>query len=74
MVSLANAERVARTVSGDVPYAYCFPCLANRLGLTEKEVRDAAQLLLARRDFMVNQRTCHRCQQTGEALGLEKDS
>lgn len=72
MVFLADAERVGHTVLANFPYAYCVRCLAPKLRLSEKEVRDAVQLLAIRDDFRLDRRVCHVCDRTEALLVTEK--
>jgi hypothetical protein len=61
-------ERVAHTVLANFPYAYCFRCLAVRLPLSEKEVREAAQVLIVRDGFRLDRRVCYGCGRTETLL------
>jgi hypothetical protein len=72
MVFLADAERVGHTVLANFPYAYCVRCLAPKLRLSEKEVRDAARLLVVRDGFMLDRRVCYACDRTEALLVTEK--
>jgi hypothetical protein len=54
-------ERIASAVQSQLPYAYCFPCLATRLGATEPDVRSGAQALVMRQGFRRDRRVCCSC-------------
>jgi hypothetical protein len=55
------ANRVAGAVRGHFPSTRCFRCLSLQLGLTEKEVRDVAQVLVVRDEFKIVSRVCDAC-------------
>jgi hypothetical protein len=55
------SERLAQAVRANSPLAHCFACLAGQLGLTEKAVRDAAQVLIVREPFLLQRRACSLC-------------
>jgi hypothetical protein len=44
------------------PAAFCFPCLATRLALPEKQLRVATRFLRLRPDIRVHLGACHICQ------------
>lgn len=48
-------------VRGSAPHAYCFACSAVKLALSEAQVRDAAQTLVAMHGFGLSRRECHTC-------------
>jgi hypothetical protein len=54
-------ERVVQAVVASFPFAFCFNCLATRLGLSENLVRDATQSVISREDFRVERRSCYGC-------------
>jgi hypothetical protein len=66
MVTLA--DRVARAVNQHAPAHRCTPCLSLQLRVTEKEVREAAQVLAARGDFKVLRRPCVLCAVVDDVL------
>jgi hypothetical protein len=56
---LNRLEKVVREAS---PLGYCFRCLAGLLAVTEKQVRDAAQVLMVPAGrFMVPHEICKAC-------------
>jgi hypothetical protein len=68
----AIVERVAQAVVASFPFAFCFSCLATHLGLTEKDARSAAQIVIGREGFRVEQRSCYGCNRTERVLVGEK--
>jgi hypothetical protein len=59
--------RLAAVLRESQPSGYCIDCLAAKLDLPPKEVRDAAQVLVARPGFRVIGSACYTC-------GSNKDS
>jgi hypothetical protein len=57
----ALAGRVASAVREHFPSTRCFLCLSLQLASTEKEVRDAAQVLVVRDEFKTVSRVCVSC-------------
>ena len=55
------ADRVAHAVLANFPYAYCFRCLASQLGLSEREVREAALFVVVRDGVGLDRRVCPAC-------------
>jgi hypothetical protein len=43
------------------PFSQCFTCLAQQLMVTETMVREVAQLLVVRDEFVLDQRICCTC-------------
>jgi CheY-like chemotaxis protein len=64
--------RVAHAVLANLPHAYCFRCLAAQLRLTEKAVSMAAQLLVVRKEFRLDQWVCVACKRLESLLVSEK--
>ena len=62
------AERISALVRVREPYAYCIPSLAGVLRSPEKLVRDSAQRVVVRHGLGVEQRVCHDCGRTDDAL------
>jgi hypothetical protein len=62
------ARRLAHMVRTHAPYVRCFACLARRLGLTETQVRRAAQMLIADSKLKVVHRLCYACSRTCDSL------
>ena len=69
-----TAEQVARAVLENSPYVRCFECLALQVGLRNKDVREAAQVMIVRDDFHVARRVCHTCGCTDQMLVSGRDS
>jgi hypothetical protein len=61
-------ERVARAVLEHFPYAYCLPCLAVDLAVTETEARSAVQMLVLQDAFKVVRRVCCGCSRTDDVV------
>jgi hypothetical protein len=53
-------DRLARAVHSS-PSSYCYTCLAKRLGVTDKDVREAAQVVALRSGFELAKRICRGC-------------
>ena len=53
--------RVAHAVLANLPHAYCFRCLASQLGLSEREVREAALFVVVRDGVGLDRRVCPAC-------------
>jgi hypothetical protein len=69
---VTTAGLVARAVLQNPPLVRCFPGLSSQVGVSEREVREAAQLLIVRDEFFIARRFCHICERTGDVLVSEK--
>jgi hypothetical protein len=56
-----TATHIAAILRDGFPSGYCIACLAARMELPVPEVRDAAQILVARPGFRVVERVCYTC-------------
>jgi hypothetical protein len=65
---------VAATVRENAPYARCFTCLGVQLIVTEKMVREAAQILIVRDAFTLKRRVCYTCQRTEDVMIPAEDA
>jgi hypothetical protein len=65
---VTTAEQVARAVLQNSPYVRCFECLSRQVGLLDRAVREAAQVMIVRDDFHVARRVCQICGRTDNAL------
>jgi hypothetical protein len=63
-----TAELVARAVLQNAPYVRCFPCLSTQVGVSEKDTREAAQLLVVREEFVIAWRICQICGRGDDVL------
>jgi hypothetical protein len=70
---VTTAEQVARAVLQNSPYVRCFECLSRQVGLLDRVVREAAQVMIVRDDFHVERRVCYTCGRTDDALVSGKD-
>ena len=61
MAMATPVKRIAAVLRRAVHSAYCLDCLALRTGLSTKEVREATQVLVARRGFRVVRGLCDTC-------------
>jgi hypothetical protein len=61
-------NRVASAVRGHFPSTRCFRCLSLQLGLTEKQVRDAAQVLIIRDESKIRRLACDMCSRISDTL------
>ena len=52
------------------PDPYCYPCMAGKLSLGEKEIREGAQLLALKLVFRTRQKTCTECGRVTEILEM----
>jgi hypothetical protein len=62
------AGRLTSVVVQSHPYAVCFPCLAIAEGVSEGEVRGAAQIAVIRDGLRVVRRECYRCAKVDDVL------
>jgi hypothetical protein len=67
------ANRVASAVRKNFPSTRCFLCLSLRLNSTEKEMRDAAQILIVRDEFKIRRLACDMCSRVSDILVRAKD-
>ena len=59
---VARARRLAQAIQATYPHSYCYTCLGKRLDMPEKDVRDAAQIVVIQRPgFEVVLRACSDC-------------
>jgi hypothetical protein len=65
---ITTAERLARAVLQNSPFARCLRCLSAQVGILEKDAREAAQVLIVRDEFFVDRRACQVCGHTDEML------
>jgi hypothetical protein len=42
-------------------YGFCYTCLAKRFGVTDKDIREAAQVVAMRTGFVLTWRVCYGC-------------
>jgi hypothetical protein len=71
--STAVGQSVVRAATGitireNSPFARCFTCLARQLMVTETMVREVAQVLVVRDEFVLDQRVCYTCQRVEDLL------
>ena len=66
-------NRVASVVRKLSPPTCCLRCLSLQLGSTEKEVRDAAQVLVVRDEFKIRRLGCDKCSRISDILVRAKD-
>jgi hypothetical protein len=70
---VTTGERVVgQAVLANWPFVRCFPCLSLQLGVSEKHVRDAAQLLIVHEKFATAYRVCQVCGRSEQTLVREK--
>jgi hypothetical protein len=65
---VTTAEQVARAVLQNLPFVRCFPCLSSQVCMSEKDAREAAQLLVVREEFFIALRVCQVCARTDNVL------
>jgi hypothetical protein len=65
---VTTAEQLARAVLQNSPFVRCFPCLSLQVGVSEKDARETAQLLVVREKFDVARRVCQICRRTDDML------
>jgi hypothetical protein len=61
-------ERLHDLAREHFPHGCCLPCLATRLGVDEKHLRDAAQIAVGSRSLILKRRVCRACLETVECL------
>jgi hypothetical protein len=66
-------DQVAEEVRRRRPYTLCYACLAASLGLTEEDVRGAAQTLMAG-PFTTETRACANCLRTDKLLVVKESA
>jgi hypothetical protein len=67
----ASAKAITDLLRRNRPDAYCYPCLAGKLELAEKQIRDGAQVLILLPEFRLRQRVCAECGRQTEMLEME---
>jgi hypothetical protein len=65
------AEQLQEHLLRHQPYVFCYPCLSTRLAASEKDVREAAQLLLVTQDFALVRGVCLQCRRADNLLALK---
>jgi hypothetical protein len=73
MPDVPPVPQIARGVLRNLPHVRCFPCLSLQVGVSEKDAREAAQVLVVRNDFFVARRRCQTCARTESALVSGKE-
>jgi hypothetical protein len=67
-------NRVLAFIRARWPLAFCPPCIASDLGMTEQDVRQRLQVIVARPDlqqqFSVARRLCDACREMGDCVAL----
>src|SRR5262245_57972496 len=53
------------------PNGFCASCIAKRLNLSEKDVREALQVVAVQRGFRFRLRTCRGCRRTAEVVEVQ---
>ena len=71
-----QVTRVCTLIRERSPYVFCPPCLANSLDMTEPEVRERLQVVVARPEtrphFALTRRLCFGCGVMGDYVGLRR--
>ena len=65
---VTTAKLVARAVLQNAPDVRCFPCLSSQVGVSEKDAREAAQVLVVLDEFFIAHRVCRICFRTDGML------
>jgi hypothetical protein len=63
-----TSNEIAGLLLDNVRNSYCFPCLAGKLGISEKQARDSAQPLVVRSGFRITRAHCADCRAESELL------
>lgn len=66
----APAKAITALLLENWPNTYCYPCLAGKLKLVEKEIRDGAQALALLPEFRILRLRCAECGRQGEVLQM----
>ena len=67
-----NAPRIATLLRQHVPLGLCGDCVAAELGLSPRQVHDAALMLVLReRGFQMIRRLCNTCRRTEDILAFD---
>ncbi len=68
MLTTSTIAMLARALREQLPNFQCFSCFGKYLGISEPEVRGAAQALVFRQRFRAEQRVCCVCQRVDDTL------
>jgi hypothetical protein len=64
-----TAERLAALIEDSYPYVFCYACLGTKLNESDRDLRNAAQVvMIARKAFLVSRRVCRTCGITADLL------
>jgi len=66
------AERLASAVLHNGSETRCLTCLSLQIGVSEKDAREASQLLALRHEFGIAARTCRICGRIDDLLVTRK--
>jgi hypothetical protein len=72
MPDLKVIRQIIRAVVGNLPNVRCYQCLSLQVGVSEKDVREAAQLLVVNNGFVITAHTCQVCARTDMVLASGK--
>jgi hypothetical protein len=64
----ATARAITALLLENWPNPYCYPCLAAKLKVTEKEAREGAQALILLPGFQIRRLRCGRCARVDDLL------
>jgi hypothetical protein len=64
----ATAKAITALLLGNWPNPYCYPCLAAKLRVTEREAHRGAQALILLPGFQTRRLRCGRCGQVDDLL------
>ena len=71
-MNLPSAPRIASLLRQHVPLGLCGDCVAAELGLSPRQVHDAALMLVLReRGFQMIRRLCNTCRRTEDILAFD---
>jgi hypothetical protein len=63
-----TAQAITALLLENWPNPYCYPCLAAKLRVTEREAHKGAQALILLRGFQIRRLRCGRCGQVDDLL------
>jgi hypothetical protein len=67
----SNTAQITALLRQHAPLVLCSDCVAAKLGLPPKDVRDAAQGLVLRRGFQIVRRLCYTCCRTDDMVAFD---
>jgi hypothetical protein len=67
----SSTAQITALLRQHAPLVLCCDCVAAKLGLPPKDVRDAAQGLVLQRGFRIVRRLCYTCHRTDDIVAFD---